>query len=224
MKRIFLLVIIFAIMTCMVACNIIGTKNADDSSITTVTASTTEVAVPKLPELSTEFVTAALQFIDEYSNGSDKLEELAAEVTQLSSNYQSQLYEFLNFYLIDKFGEDIRQYYGYNYSSVQSVKVFIHNYDLGGYVGVVSFNGREPTYNYDHDVNILAAGVLAEAYPDNVSLAQSRIASYVLTKMNEDDVVNYCIVTETDGSKNYDFTFENSAFKERAKEILLNIQ
>ena len=226
MKKLIFITIIVIMMTCMVACSNENSKNADNGidipTDTVVIPTTEEVVVPKLPELSGTFIETALQFIDEYSTPSKELENLAAEAIQQSNGFKDSLYDYLNYYLIKEHGEEIRQFFGYVSDEVYNVDVWIHNYEVGGDVGCVSFNGQDAVYNYDHNPLLLSAGVLGDTYPDNITLAEARIASYVLLQMDTEDV-DRCIVTSSEGKKFYDFTFENKAFEETAKEILQNI-
>lgn len=215
MKRLFFSVVILAIMaTCIVGCN----KTPDDDSNEPTVPVVTQTPEVEIPMLSNTFIKTALQFIDEYSSLSKELENSALELISQSENYRGELYSYLNDYLFKEYGEEICHFFGYNCDSVDNVTVFIFNYNIGGNVGCVSFNGQEPTYNYNHDKFILAAGVLGKKYPDNVSLAEARIAAFVLTQMNQEDV-NCCIVSDGEGLS-YDFTFENLAFKELSVEIL----
>ena len=224
-KLIFSMAIIAIMMGCMVACS--NTTPDTDSNVNITTSTTVVPDIPELPELSSTFIETALQFIDEYSSAPSKnLENLAAEAIQQSNGYRDTLYTYLNWYLPENFGEEIYQFFGYTSDmeyihNVYAVDVWIHNYDVGGDVGCVSFNGQDATYNYEHDNIILSAGVVGKKYPDNVTLAEARIASYVLAMSPEQ--VDCCIVTSPDGLKSYDFTFGNKSFKETAREILLDL-
>lgn len=219
-KIIFLLITVVAVTACLVACNTDSSTTVPSTSTKSSNISTSEaVPEPECPKLSKDFSKTALQFVNNYSTHSDKeLENLAAEVIQLSDGYGDKLYAYLNYRLAEEYGESLPQFLGYGCDTLKTVKVFIHNYKEGSNVGCVSYNGQDATYNYDHDTIILSAGILGEKYPDNVSLANARIASYVLTQMNKEDV-NCCIVTN-EGKSSYDFTFENEAFREIAREIL----
>lgn len=216
MKKFFSLIAILAIMaTCIVACN----KDTEEDLPTPIITTEAEEKAIEVPMLSDTFIKTALQFIDEYSSPSKKLENLAFELIQQSGNYRDDFYSYLNDYLFRDYGEELHQSFGYNRDSVDTVKVFIHNYKSGGYEGCASFNGQEPTFNYNHDKFILAAGVLGKKYPDNISLAEARIVAFVLTQMSQEDV-GCCILTDDEGLKSYDFTFENLGFKELSVEIL----
>ncbi len=218
-KIIFLLITVVAVTACLVACNTDSSTTVPSTSTKASNISTSEaVPEPECPKLSVDFIKTALQFVDNYSTPSKKLENLATEVIQLSDGYGDKLYAYLNYRLTEKYGESLPQFLGYGCDTLNTVKVFIHNYKDGTNVGCVSYNEQDATYNYDHDTIILSAGILGEKYPDNVSLANARIASYVLTQMNKEDV-NCCIVTNK-GKSSYDFTFENEAFREIAREIL----
>lgn len=222
MKKLIFLIITIAVVIIMVACNHDTPSTDNGVDIPTDTVVTTTTVAPKLPEFSGAFIKTALQFIDESPTPSKELENLAAEVINQSGSYRQDLYSYLNYHLSENYGEEIHQFFGYGYEEVSNVEVFIHNYQNGGDVGAVSFNGHEATYNYEHDNIILSAGVVGEKYPDNLSLAEARIASYVLTQMSPEQV-DCCIVTSPDGLKSYDFTFGNKSFKETAREILLDL-
>lgn len=227
MKKLIFTAIIVIIMVCMVACSKNENENTSGIDIPTdITIGTTEettVMAPKLPELSDEFIKTALQFIDEYSTPSKELENLAAEAIQQSKSdvLKDMLYAYLTYQIKEKYPENITQFLGYGCENIHTVSVWIHNYEVGGDVGCVSYNGQDAVYNYDHNPILLSAGVLGHKYPDNITLAEARIASYVLLQMDTEDV-DCCIVT-SEGNKFYDFTFENEAFKETAKEILQNL-
>lgn len=216
-KIVFLLITVVAVIACIVACSTDSSTTVPSTSPKASNISTSE-PTPECPELSVDFVSTALKFVDNYSTPSKKLENLAAEVIQLSVGYGDKLYAYLNYRLAEEYGESLPQFFGYGCDTLKTVKVFIHNYKEGTNVGCVSYNGQDATYNYDHDTIILSAGILGEKYPDNVSLANARIAAYVLTQMNKEDV-DFCIVTN-EGKSYYDFTFENEAFREIAKEVL----
>lgn len=224
MKKIIFTTLILIMMISMVACSNTDNTNGVDipMDVTITTPIEEEVIIPQLPELSDEFANTALQFIDEYSTPSKELENLAAEAIQQSNGFKDGLYTYLNYYLVEEHGEEIRQFFGYLYDEVYTVDVWIHNYEVGGDVGCVSYNGQDAVYNYDHNPLLLSAGVLGDTYPDNITLAEARIASYVLLQMDTEDV-DCCIVTTNEGKKSYDFTFKNEAFKDLAREILQDL-
>lgn len=221
MKKIFFISIILMIFMLFVACN--NNSNANDS--TTKDVSQLEI-VEKTSEIRTEsdtdiFVKTALQYIDEYPNKSKKLEHLSAEVIQQSSGFKDMLYTYLSHFIADNYIDVWEQYFEkYHYYKVDNVHVWIHNYELGGSVPCVTFNGNDVYYNYNHEPIFLSAGVLGKKYPDNITLAEARIASFVLLHMNTYDV-DCCIKESSSGTYYYDFTFQNNSFKELAKEILL---
>lgn len=217
MKKIIFSVITFVIVvTCMVACS------NTSSDLPAFTEPTEPVVELEIPVLSEEFIKNALQFVKEYPSGKN-LENLALFTIEESDGFKDKLYAYLNYYLTENFGEEIYQFFGYGCDTVDTVKVFIHNYKVGGHVGCVAFNSQtDPFFNYNHDKIILAASVLGKKYPDNVKLAEARIASYVLAHMKQDDV-SCCIVTNPEGKKSYDFTFKNEAFRETAEGILRNL-
>lgn len=226
-KLIFLLAILVVMASCMVACS---NDNNDSNGVNIptdipITAPTEEeVCIPEPSEFSDNFIQTALQFIDEYSTPSKKLENLSAELIQQSDGFKDTVYTYLNCHLTEEYDEDIvRQSLGFGYEKVETVKVYIHNYDVGGNVSCASFNGQSPFYNYEHDKFILSAGILGEKYPDNVTLAEARVASFILFHMSQDEVEAACILTTPEGKKSYDFTFNNEAFKENAKEVLQNL-
>jgi len=224
MKKIIFLVVIFIMATCMVACSNNTPNDDNDVTTTTVPLADEEVTVPDHSIDSNGFIKTALLFIDEYSTPSKKLENLSAELIQQSDVFRDTVYTYLNNHLIEEYDEDIvRQSLGFGYEKVETVKVYIHNYDVGGNIGCASFNGQSPFYNYEHDKYMLAAGVIGEKYPDNVTLAEARVASFILFHMSQDDVEAACIITNSEGKKSYDFTFNNEAFKETAKEVLQNL-
>lgn len=223
MKKIFFISIILMIFMLFVACN--NNSNANDSTTTDV--SQIEV-VEKTSEIRTEsdtdiFIQKALQYIDEYPNQSKKLENLSAEIIQKSCGFKDMLYDYLNHFIADRCVDLCDQYLDvYGNEEVHTVKVWIHNYKLGGCIGCVKVNNHDILYNYEHEPLFLSAGVLGKKYPDNITLAEARIASYVLLHMNASDV-DCCIRKSSDEKYYYDFTFQNNSFKEMAKEILLNL-
>lgn len=228
MKKVFFLVTIIAVMvTCMVACSNNSKSEQEGVDIpmdVTITVSPTEeevVDVPKLPNLSREFIETALQFINEYQKSpSKKLENLAAEVIYMSAGYSNELYNnYLTPYVLKEHGEVMQYHFGYQAERIYTVSVYIHNYRYGGYVGGMVFNGQAPLYNYQHDKIILAAAILKEEYPDNISLAQARIAAYALTRMDKEKALS-CLRENSEGEFYYDFTFENETFAGFVKETL----
>lgn len=217
MKKMFFLAIIIATMACMVACS-----NTPDTLPTFTTTTTEPVVVePEIPSLTDNFIKTALQFIDEYPDGQD-IENLALTAIQQSNGLRDSLYNYLTFHLHKKYGEEIHQFFGNSCDKVETVKVFIHNYEVGGEVGCVAFNGQEAVYNYDHNPIFLSAGVLGNTYPDNITLAEARIISYILIHMDIGDVD--CCITTIEGEKSYDFSFENEDLKAIAREILLSLE
>lgn len=229
MKKVFFLITIIAVMViCMVACN--NNSNEQEGvdiptpGITiTVPTSEEEIAdVPKLPNLSREFVETALQFINEYqtTSTSKKLENLAAEVIYMSAGFSNEMYNnYLTPHVLKEHGEVMQHFFGYESERIYTVSVYIHNYRYGGYVGTMTFNGQEPIYNYQHDPIVLAAAILKEEYPDNLALAQARIAAFALTKMDREKALS-CICENSEGKFYYDFTFENETFTGFVKETL----
>lgn len=226
MRKIFALMMIFCLVLALAACTN-NSSNADDAtdtmSPTTGIANIkwdtdTKTEPPTPPELSTEFVDTALQYIDEYPAETQELLNLSAEVIRQSSDLKDNLFQYLNETTLESHKQSI----GYNYSKIETVKVAIHNYELGGDVGCVSFNGQEYVYNYNHDPILLAAGVMSGKYPDNVTLAEARIASYVLLNMDI-EYVDCCIKKSAEGKYYYDFTFQNEDFKKVSKETLQNL-
>lgn len=219
MKKFLCTVIVFISITCMVACNKSTTAVELDTvaDIPVNSDITTTVKVPAIPKLSDEFNESALQFLLEFSN--KNCENLAAEVIQLSDGYANDLFSYLNYYLVHKYGEEIKQYFGCGNDSVKTVDVFIHNYDSGNMVGCVSFNDHEAVYNYTHD-NILLAASVTHKYPDNLTLAKARITSYVLLQMSCEEIQDCCIVTSGEKeSYNLDL-FNNKAFYTKACDVL----
>ena len=226
MKKIFLVAILAVMVTCMAACSN-NNSNSEEKGVnipmdvTITTSPEEEKIVPEISIPSDAFIKTALQFIDEYPNKSKELENMSAKLIQQSDELKDMVYTYLNYHLTQEYDEEvIIQSLGFGYEKVEHVKVFIHNYKPGGSIGCASFNNQDPFYNYDHDKFILAAGLLDEKYPDNLTLAEARIAAYILTLMSQDDVEDICILTNIVGKKSYDFTFENKAFKEIAKKIL----
>lgn len=221
-KLFFTLTMVMMICMLFVACSnstndIVSTTNNDISQIEIV-----EETAP-LPTVSDEFIQNSLQFIDEFPNQSKKLEDLSFELIQQSSNYKDTLYSYLSDYIADNYSELWEQYFeNYNCDKVNTVQVWIHNYQVGNCVPCVTFNGQSAYYNYNHDPIFLSAGVLGKKYPDNITLAEARIASYVLLHMDIDDV-DCCIKKSSDGKYSYDFTFQNDSFKEVAKKTLQNL-
>ncbi len=219
MKKFLCIVIVFISVTCMVACNksttVVELDTVTDIHIISEVPST--VKVPEVPKLSEEFDKSALQFLVEFPD--KNCENLAAEVIQLSDGYGDNLFSYLNYYLIQKYGEEIMQYFGKGNGSVKTVDVYIHNYDYGNVVGCMSFNNQDAVYNYDHDNVVLAASVIKK-YPDNLTLAKARITSYVLLQMSSEEIQKCCIVT-SEGKESYNLNlFDNKAFYSKACEIL----
>ena len=208
MKKIFFaIILILVMMISMVACN--NSSTTENSTDVSFEASTE--ATPKVPELSDTFNETALQFIEKYSTGTSKeLENLAEEIILYSKGFRDDLYNYLN-------------YSEKSVEKIENVEVWIHNYSNGGDIGCVSYDGQTPFFNYDHNPIILAAGVLGDKYPDNVTLAEARIAAYVLIHMDSEEV-DCCIVTSESGERSYDFTFKNESFKEKSREILVNLE
>lgn len=212
-----------AIVLVMIACSMVACSNQDANiPADTVLAPevTTAPAAPELPELSDDFIETALQFIDEYSTPSKELENLAAEAIQQSNGFRDSLYDYLNYYLIKEYGEEIRQFFG-DHQSVIVADVWVHNYQIGGSMDCVSYNGQDPVLN-NRDPIILSAGVLGDTYPNNITLAEARISAYVLIHMDTSGI-DCCISKNAEGMEFYDFTFANKAFKEAAKEILQSL-
>lgn len=212
MKKFLALMMIFCLVLALVACT--NSSNTPDNPPSTTSDSTTanikwetETEPPTPPELSTEFVDTALQYIDKFPAETQELLNLSEEIIQQSSILREELFHYLN----ETMGDDTRR--------IVTVNVAIHNYELGGDVGCVSFNGQEYVYNYNHDPLLLAAGVLSNKYPDNISLAEARIAAYVLLNMDVKDA-DCCIQKTSDGKYYYDFTFQNKDFANTAREIL----
>lgn len=232
MKKTFFFVTILAVMViCMTACSNSNSKdNTDDTYTSTTlsteeyipstTAPTTEEYVPEIPELSDNFINTALQFIDEYNTSLKSSENLAEEIILQSNNFKDNLYHYLNFYLIEKYGEEIQNFFGYS-SYVNTVDVWIHTYQSGATTDCVSYNDQPAVLN-NLDPIILSSGVLGDTYSDTHSLAEARIAAYVLLNMEPDEIESICI-TNNEGKYSYDFTFKNEAFKELSKEILQSL-
>lgn len=213
------IMMIFCLVLVSTACT--NSSNTPDNPPSTTTGTTnikwdtdTKTEPPTPPELSTEFVNTALQYIDKYPAETQELLNLSAEVIRQSSDFKDNLFQYLNETTLESHKQSI----GY-YSKIETVNVAIHNYEMGGDVGCVSFNGQEYVYNYNHDPLLLAAGVLSSKYPDNVTLAEARIASYVLLNMDENDV-DCCIKKSSEGEYYYDFTLQNEDFANTSREIL----
>lgn len=221
MKKFILIGIIMMICTLLVACN----NNASGMVLTTDNTSQVENVEGTTTSQTTSdiFIQKALQYIDEYPNQSKKLENLSAEIIQKSCGFKDMLYDYLNHFIADRCVDLCDQYLDvYGNEEVHTVKVWIHNYEFGDYIGCVKVNNHDILYNYEHEPLFLSAGVLGKKYPDNITLAEARIASYVLLHMNASDV-DCCIRKSSDEKYYYDFTFQNNSFKEMAKEILLNL-
>lgn len=214
MKKVLAVLMVLAILALFTSCT-----NTSDANVSTTSnkasLETEEEITPTPPELSTEFARTALQYIDEYPVESQKLLNLSAELIQQSSDFKDNLFQYLNETTLEKHS----QFIGYNYDKIETVSVWIHNYDLGGDVGCVSFNGQEAVFNYNHDPLLLSASLLSTKYPDNISLAGALVKSYVLLNMDENDV-DCCIKKSSEGEYYYDFTFQNKDFANTAREIL----
>ena len=226
MKKMFFTTAILIIALSMVSCSNDSTTETtayDDIPTHTFFApDEKDVIVSEFPELSEDFIHTALQFIDEYSTPSNDFGNLATKAILQSNELMDKVYAYLNYQLIETHGEEIRQFFGDDASGeVHDVNTWVHNYEVGGTMYCVSFNGG-PAVISNNNPLFISAGVLGNTYPDNIALAEARIASYVLLHMDANEV-NYCIRLTSEGKEFYDFTFKNEAFKEAAKEVLLNL-
>ena len=158
-----------------------------------------------------------LDFINLYKKSNltaqekNKLEDLAFEIVERTSDLKSIIFSELN---NSEIGKNFFESYG---EEISSVEAFIHNYSAGGDVGVSTYNGKDTGYNYDHNGTVLAASILSEKQPDNVSLAANRITASCISNMTQSEI-EQIVIKGSDGNRYYDLSSDtNTAL--RAQEI-----
>lgn len=208
MKKIFLIALV-AIVLCMFSACKAKQSDSVPTDVEPIEEATT-VAAPTAPTFDSE---KKFNGLFNYLENPDS-EDLALLVVQSTEGAKNYVFSLATEYITDLYREPFY---------IESVDCSIFNYDMGGTVGIVSFNGGEYGYNYTHQGCLLAASLLSKQYSDSVSLADARVSALALSKMTKSDVQAFCIEQNADGEYFYNLSLrKNANLAKLAKTILIN--